>query len=102
MAKTLLDGVNDLFKLADLIAGDQGALTSLTDSPRQHDIDASVIAINQTIDELYSTAEISLPKQLGEDNITLVTNTRNYTLHTNFNRMHFPLIDRVNTQYIWE
>lgn len=100
MAKTLLNCVNDLFKMAELTAGDQDALTTLTDSARQHDIDACVIAVNQTIDEMYSTIDEARPQQQASSTITLVSGQRNYTLATNFVRLHFPLIDRTNTQYI--
>lgn len=102
MAKTLLNSVNDMFKLASLTAGDQDALTSLTDSARQHDIDACVLALNQTIDELYSSSEVPMPEQRAESTITLVTGTRAYSLATNYNRLHWPFIDKNNSNYIYE
>lgn len=100
--KTLLNAVNDLFKMANLTAGDQDALTTLTDSARQHDIDACILAVNQTIDEMYATLDDAKPAQQAQSSITIVTNTRNYTLATNFVRLHFPLIDRTNSQFIYE
>lgn len=102
MAKTLLNCVNDLFKLANLTAGDADALTTLTDSARQHDIDASILAVNQTIDEMYSTIDEALPQQQASSTITLVTGQRNYSLVSNFVRLHWPLIDHTNAQYIYE
>jgi hypothetical protein len=86
--------------MAELTAGDQSALSTLTDSARQHDIDACILAINQTIDEMYSTIDEARPQQQASSTITLVTGQRNYTLATNFVRLHFPLIDQTNTQYI--
>lgn len=102
MAKTLLNSVNDLFKLANLAAGDQDALTSLTDSARQHDIDSCILALNQTIDELYSSSELAMPQQQAESTIVLATGTRFYSLATNFNRLHWPLIDKTNQNYIYQ
>lgn len=100
--KTLLDAVNDVFKLAGLIAGDASTLTSLTDSARQHDIDAAVLAVNETIDEMFSTIDEPLPQQQAQSTITLATSTRNYTLVTNYVRLHWPLVDHTNSQYIFE
>ncbi len=100
--KTLLNSVNDLFKLANLTAGDQDALTTLTDTARQHDIDAAILAVNQTIDEMYATLDESRPSQQAQSTITLATSTRNYTLATNYVRLHWPLIDKTNGQYIYE
>ncbi len=88
--------------MAELTVGDADALTSLTDSARQHDIDYCVIAVNQTIDEMYSTADMALPQQQASSTITLVTNTRNYTLASNFVKLHWPLIDHTNSQYIYQ
>jgi len=102
VAKTLLNATNDMFKMAGLISGDADALTTLTDSARQKDIDWCGIALNQVIDELYTSASISNDSQQAEDTITLATNTRNYTLHTNLVRLHWPLIDKTHTQFIFE
>src|SRR5512138_2088024 len=102
MAKTLLNAVNDMFKLAGIISGDADALTSLTDSARQTDIDHCVIALNEVIDELYTIGDISRPNQQAASTVTLVTGTRNYTLATNYVRLHWPLIDHTNSQYIEE
>jgi hypothetical protein len=100
--KTLLNAVNDMFQLANIIAGDADALSGLTDSARQHDIDACILALNQTIDELYSSSEVPLPQQQAESTVVLVTGTRAYSLVANFNRLHWPLIDKTNTNYIYE
>lgn len=102
MAKTLLNAVNDIFRLAELISGDANALTSLTDSARQGDIDTSIMAFNQVIDELYTSAGISNYSQQAQDTITIATGTRNYTLHTNLVRLHWPLIDKTRGTYIYE
>ena len=102
MAKTLLNGINELFKRVNVIAGDAAALTTLTDSARQHPIDVSIQIINEGIDELYSYTQLGLPQQQAESTITLVTSTREYSLATDLIRLHFPIIDRTNAQYISE
>lgn len=51
MAKTLLNGVNEVFKRIKLIQGDAAALTSLTDSARQHSIDLAIQIWNEVVDE---------------------------------------------------
>ena len=90
--KTLLNAVNDMFKTANLIAGDADALTSLTDSARQGDIDYCVIALNQVIDELYTSTGVARPAQQASSTITLATGTRAYSLVANYVRLHWPLI----------
>ncbi len=80
MAKTLLNGVNEVLKKVDVLEGDTGLLTSLVDSARQTFIDAAIQALNETVDHLYSILEQTKPKQLGEANLTLVTSDRDYAL----------------------
>lgn len=100
--KTLLDAVNDLLRRASIIAGDSGVLTSLTDSARQVDIDQAKQVINEGIDELYSQPGQSRPNQQSSSTITLATSTRAYALATGLVRLHWPLIDRTNSQFIFE
>jgi hypothetical protein len=100
MAKTLLNGVNEVLKRVNVIAGDASALTNLVDSARQHPIDITVQVINEGMDRLYSYAQQSMPKQQAESAITLVNGTRDYELEDDLIELHFPLIDRTNTQFI--
>lgn len=100
--KTLLNAVNDMFKMANIIAGDADSLTSLTDSARQGDIDYCVIALNQVIDELYTSDRDPSPSQQATSTITLATGTRSYSLVANYVRLHWPLIDKTHSQYIWQ
>jgi hypothetical protein len=102
VAKTLLNCVNEIFKRVNNIAGDAAALTTLVDSARQHPIDVSIQVINEGIDELYSYTQEGLPKQQAETTITLATNTREYALASDLIRLHYPMVDRTNTQYISE
>lgn len=102
MAKTLLNAVNEVFKRMSLIAGDAAALTSLTDSARQHWIDLAVQVVNEANEELYSSSNTPLPNGQAESSITLVTGTRAYTLQTGLVRLRFPMIDKTNAQYIVE
>jgi hypothetical protein len=100
MAKTLLDGVNEILRKKNLIAGDAALLTSLTDSSRQPWIDVAVQVINEGIDEIYSISQRSLPNQMVEATITLLTNTKAYALPAGLVRLHWPLIDRTNRRFI--
>jgi len=100
--KTLLQGVNELLKLAKLIQGDSGLLTSLTDSPRQVWVDNAVQAWNVVVEELYSTTSVPQPKELAENTITLVTDTRAYQLQSDLVLLHWPFLDETNGQYIEE
>lgn len=99
--KTLLNGVNEVLKRVNAIAGDAGLLTTLTDTARQHPIDVAVQVINEGIDELYSATGQPMPQVQAENSISLVTGTRSYALASNLIRLHFPLIDKTNNQYIF-
>lgn len=100
MAKTLLNATNEILKRVVVIAGDSGLLTSLTDSARQPFIDAAVQVVNEGIEELYSATATPQPSGQAESFITLVTGTRSYALQTDLVRLHYPLIDKVNNQFI--
>lgn len=100
MAKTLLDGVNEILRKKNMVAGDASLLTSLTDSSRQPWIDLARQVINEGIDEIYSIAERPLPNQMVEATFTLVNGTKAYSLPSNLVRLHWPLIDRTNRRFI--
>lgn len=101
MAKTLLQAINEIFKRTSLIAGDAGALTSLTDSARQVSIDQAVQVINEGIDELYSTSSVPQPNEQAESTITLVAGTRAYTLASDLIQLRWPIIDKTNAQFLF-
>lgn len=102
MSKTLLDGVNEVLKRCQVISGDAGTLTSLTDSARQGPIDVTVQVINEGISQLYYSTRTPLPLEQAESNFTLVAGTRAYTLATDLVRLRWPLIDRTNSQFLNE
>lgn len=102
MAKTLLNAVNEMFRRSSLVAGDASLLTTLTDSSRQVDIDVAVQVVNEGIDALYAICEISLPSGQGESTVTLAAGTRAYSLASDLTRLRWPLIDKTNTQFIFE
>lgn len=102
MAKTLLNAVNEILKRVNEIVGDAGALTSLTDSARQHPIDLCVQVINEGVDRLYLSSGLPKPLGQGEATIVLATGTRAYALADGLQRLRFPLIDKVNTQFIMQ
>jgi hypothetical protein len=101
MAKTLLNGVQELLEKAAAI--DSGStLTSLTDDSRQTYIDLAVQSLNETVDELYSLGDASKPNQMKEATITLVQNQRSYVLRSDLLllREEYPLVDETNTHHI--
>jgi hypothetical protein len=102
MAKTLLQSINEILKRTSDIAGDAGALSSLTDSPRQVIIDLAVQVVNEGIDELYSTSSIAMPNEQAQSTITLVTATRAYALASDLVQLRWPFIDKTNNQYLTE
>lgn len=102
MAKTLLDGVNEILKRVNENAGDAAALTTLTDSARQHPIDLCIQVIHEGIDRLYTSIAKPMPKEQAQSTVTLATGTRQYDLATDLVQMRWPLIDKTNTQYIFE
>lgn len=102
MAKTLLNCVNETLKRTGWTAGDAGALTTLTNSARQHPIDVAIQIINEGIVALYSTSEKPLPKGQAQSTITLVAGQRDYTLATDLVQLRWPFIDKTNNQYLLE
>lgn len=102
MAKTLLDGVNEVLKRVQIIKGDTTALTNLTNSALQNYIDIAIQIWNETIDRMYAESKIPMPNELAEDTITLVLDQRDYTINSTMNQLHFPLVDEVNGTYISE
>jgi len=102
MAKTLLDGVNEVLKQLGYIKGNSGELASLTDSQRQTTIDQTVQAWNRILIELYDASDKPLSTELSENTITLVTNDRDYTLQTDLVQLRYPLVEQTRGLQIWE
>lgn len=100
--KTLLNSVNEVLKRVGVIAGDAGALSSLTDSARQVFIDTAVQVINEGITDIYATSGIAHPNEQAESTMTLVTATRAYTLASDLVQLRFPMRDKTNNQRIYE
>lgn len=102
MTKTLLDGVNDVLRRMKFISGDAGALTSLTDSARQPEIDAAVNAWNDVVEDLFSTTNRPFPKDVGLESITLVAGQREYSLPSDLVQIRWPLKQETDGHYIYE
>lgn len=102
MAKTLLNAVNEVLKRVRVISGDAGALTTLTDTARQGPIDVAVQVINEGIDALYAASPEPMPQEQAEATITLVAGTRAYSLAPDLVQMRWPLVDKTNTQFIFD
>lgn len=100
MAKTLLDGVNEILKRVSVIAGDSGELATLTDSARQVAVDVAVQVINEGIDSLYSASNVPKPLGQAESTLTLATSDRSYALPADMVRLRWPMVDKTNTQFI--
>lgn len=99
---TLLNGVNEVLKRNGLIQGDSGLLTTLSDSPRQVYIDLAVQLWNEVVEHLYTRSSKSMPKEMAESSITLVTGTRAYALAADLIELRWPLHNRVEGEYIFE
>jgi hypothetical protein len=102
VAKTFLNGVNEVLTRVNVIAGNAGLLTSFTNSALQHNIDVTKQVINEGIEELFTASHKSLPTEQKESTIVLLTGIREYSLATDLITLLWPMIDRVNNQYIWE
>lgn len=99
MAKTLLNAVNEVLKKVQSISTD---LTLLTDSAKQRDINLAVQTWNEATDLLFTSAEIPIPQEQAESTITLVASQRDYALASDLVQMRWPLIDKTNSQFIYE
>lgn len=102
MAKTLLNGVNDVLEKLGVLHGDTSVLTTLTDSSRQRIINLCIDAWNESITNLYSYTDSPRPQELAENTITLATSDRDYALQTDLVILHFPLRDETNGYVIDE
>ncbi len=103
MAKTLLDGVNQVLVKVGSLNSDAGLLSSLTDSARQTPIDVAIQSINETIDDVYLLPGIGpKPNQLFERSITLCPDVRAYSLHDSLIRLReeFDFYDSDNNHTI--
>lgn len=98
---SLLDAVNETLIRLQLIDS-ENALTTLTRSARQNDIDVIVQVWNELTDQLYSRTGVPKPNIMSEASITLVTDDRDYALDSELVRLFFPLHDKTNGNYITE
>lgn len=102
MAKTLLQSVNAVLRRVGVIQGESGNFSSLTDTARQRDLDVAVDVINEGLEELYSLTPHARPKGVAESTISLLASTRGYSLASDIVRLRWPMIDKTNTQFIYE
>lgn len=101
MAKTLLDGVNDVLKLTGIIST-TNTLSSLTDSGKQGFIDTAITVWNQAIDQVFSVSKVMRPKQGQEDSIILIADVRSYPLPCDLVQIRWPLQEESKGLYIHE
>lgn len=102
MAKTLLQGVNDVLKRIGALKGNSGELASLVDSQRQIKIDLAVNCWNETLIELYELSEISMPNEVATTTITLALNDRDYALPSDLVYIKWPIRNTSNGYLIAE
>lgn len=62
----------------------------------------AIQAVNETIDELYAATRSSKPNERSSSTITLVAAQQDYALASDLVQLNWPLIDRTNSQYIYE
>lgn len=101
MAKTLLNGVNEVLVDARIIDS-ANLFASLTSTSAQNHIDLAVQVWNEQIGELYTSSHKAQPQEVVEGSITLVTSTRTYSLPAALNQIRWPLHDETNGLYIAE
>lgn len=97
---TLLQGVNKVLRRVNILTGDTGELTGLTESARQVFIDTAVQAWNEAVLELYSVSNLPMPNELSSNTITLASGDRDYALQSDLLQLRWPLFDSTNGQYI--
>lgn len=81
---TFIDAVNRIFRINNIIKGDDDTITSFSDTQHAADIQKAQIAIQSELTELIS--ERLIPYEKTNDTLTWVSGTRSYALNTNFIR----------------
>lgn len=102
MARTLLNGINDVMKRLGYIKGNSGELTSLVDTQRQVTLDLTIQAWNEVIVEIFDASDTPFPNELAENTITLVTDDRDYALQTDLVQLRWPFTNQTNGDQIFE
>lgn len=102
MAKTLLNGVNDVLKRLGDIKGNSGNLASLDNTEIQVKIDLAVQAWNEVVLELFSLSDEPVPNELGEQTITFATGVREYALNSDVVSLRFPFINSTTGHRVYE
>lgn len=83
---TFIDGVNRLLRINNIIKGDDDNITTFSDSQHASDISLAQIAIQDELAEIAS--ERLIPYEKTSSTITLATNTRTYSLASDFIRFY--------------
>jgi len=102
MAKTLLNGVNDVLRRAKGLQGEAGELSSLTDSARQVEIDEIVNQWNIGISTLFDLPNEPVINEAATASLTFVDGTREYTTPSDLLLIRWPLINTTDGQTIYE
>src|SRR3990167_1741269 len=79
MAYSLLNVLNDVLKAGNIVTSD---LTAVTGNGPQQAVDVAIQSINEVLRNLLSG--VAAPGEITQGTITLVTDTREYTLASDF------------------
>lgn len=96
---TLLELVNDVLKRVSLTKGEAGEITSLTDSPRQIEIDIILQAVNEVITDLFDMGVYA--NEANEGKFTLATGKREYNLPSDFEGFMSRPLDETGGHQMW-
>ena len=101
MATTLLTAVNAVLNRTAIVSA-SGTVSSLTNAGKQVYIDVTVQIWNEIVDDACNMMGEAHVGETGSSTITLVTDTREYSLPSDLVQIRWPLIDQTNGHYIWQ
>jgi len=101
MAKTLLQGVNEVLKKTETLTS-SNVLLSLTDAGKQVFIDSAIQSWNEAVDDLYSTARTPKPHHMRVGHIVLAVGVQDYELESDLELIYWPMHDETFGQYLYE
>ena len=100
---TFLDSVNRILRITGIIRGDTDTVTSFSDLQHGSTLNLAIIAVQDTLTDL--TSDYDFPSERASSTITFVTNTRAYSLASDFVQFwqsEQTLYDSVNNRMIYE
>lgn len=101
MAKTLLEGVNEVLKKTKTLTS-ANELLSLSDAGKQVFIDSAIQSWNESVDDLYSLARTPRPLQMRTGHIVLAEGVQDYELEDDLEIIYWPMHDETFGQYMYQ